>query len=57
MRLFGELALDGSVVPVKGILPLLIDLSASGIQTFFIPAENLKEASIVPGFAFCLCPR
>ncbi len=46
---FGELALDGSVVPVKGILPLLIDLSASGIQTFFIPAGNLKEASIVPG--------
>ena len=46
---FGELALDGSVVPVRGILPLLIDLSACGIKSFFIPSGNLKEASIVSG--------
>lgn len=46
---FGELALDGSVVPVRGILPLLIDLSASGIKDFFIPARNVREASLVPG--------
>ncbi len=43
----GEMTLDGRLVRVKGILPLLIDMRKAGIKKFFIPAENLQEALIV----------
>ena len=43
----GELALDGSLVRIRGMLPLLVDLRAAGVKTFFIPSQNLKEAEIV----------
>ncbi len=43
----GELALDGSIVRIRGVLPLLLDLKAAGVHTFFLPRQNLNEASIV----------
>ncbi len=43
----GELALDGSLVRIRGMLPLLVDLRDAGIKNFFIPWQNLKEAEIV----------
>lgn len=42
---FGELALDGSLRPVRGILPLLISARNSGYKKFVLPKGNEKEAS------------
>ena len=40
----GELSLDGSLRPVRGLLPILISAKARGFTTFVIPAENAGEA-------------
>jgi len=45
----GELTLDGRLVPVDGILPMLIELYRQGVRQVVIPAENLKEAVLVRG--------
>ncbi|MBE7091397.1 MAG: ATP-binding protein [Clostridiales bacterium] len=42
---FGELALDGSLRPVRGILPLLISARNCGYKKFVLPKGNEKEAS------------
>lgn len=44
----GELALDGRVRPVRGIIGKILAGRAQGITTFFIPAENLVQAQLVP---------
>jgi len=43
----GELSLDGTVKPVKGILPMAICAMQSGIRNFVLPAENADEAAVV----------
>lgn len=45
----GELGLDGSVRPVRGIIGKLLAARSSGITTFFIPTANLEQAQLVPG--------
>ena len=45
----GELALDGALRPVAGILPLLISAKAGGYRKFVIPAGNAGEASYIEG--------
>lgn len=45
----GELALDGTVRPVVGILSIAMYAKNKGVKNFFLPAENLKEAQLVPG--------
>jgi magnesium chelatase family protein len=45
----GELALDGRVRPVKGILPLTLQAKQQGLRAIFVPKENAVEASIVEG--------
>ncbi len=45
----GELGLDGSVKPVRGILPLLISARERGYTNFIIPIENKNEASYITG--------
>lgn len=47
--LLGELGLDGSVRPVRGIIGKLLAGRARGITTFYIPAANLQQAQLVPG--------
>lgn len=47
--LLGELALDGRLRPVKGILPMLISARAKGFKKFIIPEGNANEASFVEG--------
>ena len=49
LAFLGELALDGSLKPVKGILPLLIGLMESGMRRVVIPAGNAGSASVVSG--------
>jgi magnesium chelatase family protein len=45
--IMGELALDGKVRPIKGILPIAIEARRRGLKGMIVPKENAKEASIV----------
>lgn len=47
----GELALDGALRPVAGILPLLISAKAAGYTDFVIPAGNAAEAAYIEGIS------
>ncbi len=44
---FGELSLDGRVLPVEGILPMLTGLRMEGIRTAMVPDKNLSEAMLL----------
>jgi len=45
--LLGELALDGKLRPVSGILPMVIASVTSGIKKVILPTENALEAAVV----------
>ena len=45
--IIGELGLDGSVCPVQGILPIVLEAKNRGMKTFILPFANTKEASYV----------
>ena len=45
----GELSLDGGVVRINGILPLLISARESGFKAAVIPLANQNEASYIEG--------
>ena len=45
----GELNLDGSVLPITGVLPILAYAKELGVQRVFLPEANMEEAAIVPG--------
>lgn len=45
--ILGELALDGTLRPIKGVLPIAIEARAQGKKGFILPKENAEEASIV----------
>ncbi len=42
----GELALNGSLRPINGILPIAIAARDKGIKTLFVPTENAQEAKL-----------
>lgn len=43
----GELALDGSVRPIKGVLPIVWQAKQAGFREVFVPEENKKEAAFI----------
>ncbi|MFM8895682.1 MAG: magnesium chelatase domain-containing protein, partial [Actinomycetales bacterium] len=45
----GELGLDGTVRSIRGMLPCALAAHAAGLAGIFVPAENAREAAIVPG--------
>jgi len=45
----GELALDGQLKPVKGVLSSAVVAQKKGFKGIVIPKENEKEAALVPG--------
>ena len=45
--ILGELALDGKIRSVRGVLPALIAAYKSGIKRAFVPQENFAEASLM----------
>ena len=45
----GELSLDGSLRGVNGVLSLVLGLKDSGVETVFVPKENVYEAGMVEG--------
>jgi magnesium chelatase family protein len=47
--IMGELSLDGSLQPIKGVLPIAIKAKEEGFKGFFLPKQNANEAAIVSG--------
>ncbi len=45
----GELSLDGTIRPAKGILPIALSLRKKGKKGFVLPKENAAEAAVVQG--------
>lgn len=45
--LMGELSLDGSVLPIKGALPIAIKAREEGFKGLIIPKQNAREAAVV----------
>jgi magnesium chelatase family protein len=45
----GELALDGRVRPVSGVLPAVVAAARAGFATVLVPAGNADEARLVEG--------
>lgn len=45
--IMGELSLDGSIKPIKGVLPIAIEARKKGFKGFILPKENAREAAVV----------
>ena len=45
--IMGELSLDGSVQPIKGVLPIAIKAREEGFKGFILPKKNAREAAVV----------
>jgi len=43
----GELALDGQLRPVSGVLPIALSAQQAGIKTLYVPEANANEAKLV----------
>ena len=45
----GELALDGLIRGINGVLPLVLGLKEAGIVDIVVPKSNAKEAALIDG--------
>ncbi len=45
--IMGELSLDGSLQPIKGVLPIAIKAREEGFKGFILPKQNALEAAVV----------
>lgn len=45
----GELALDGSLRPIQGMISVALLAKELGIQELIVPADNAKEAALIQG--------
>ena len=51
MVLLGELSLDGSIHPTRGVLPVAIGARRDGVAGILVPSTNASEAAVVSGLA------
>jgi magnesium chelatase family protein len=47
--LLGELSLDGSIRPVRGVLSTIEKAKESGLESVLLPVQNAEEALLSPG--------
>jgi len=47
--IMGELSLDGSILPIKGALPIAIKAREEGFKGIILPKKNGREAAVVDG--------
>ncbi|MCM1035347.1 MAG: YifB family Mg chelatase-like AAA ATPase [Paludibacter sp.] len=47
--IMGELSLDGTLQPVRGVLPIALLAKELGYRGFILPATNAREAAVVDG--------
>lgn len=45
--IMGELSLDGSILPIKGVLPIAIKARELGFKGIILPQQNAQEAAVV----------
>lgn len=45
--MMGELSLDGSLQPIKGVLPMAIKAREEGFKGLIVPKQNAREAAVV----------
>ncbi len=45
--IMGELSLDGTINPIKGVLPIAIKVKEAGFKGLIIPYENAQEAAVI----------
>ncbi len=49
MLLTGELSLDGTLRPVRGVLPMALTAREAGFTSMMVPSPNAPEAAVVDG--------
>lgn len=49
LSIHGELALDGKVKPIKGVVAMTIAALQDGAETILVPIENVREGRLVKG--------
>ena len=47
--MMGELSLDGTLQPVKGVLPIALRAREEGFKGVIVPLKNAREAAVVSG--------
>ena len=47
LMIMGELSLDGSVLPIRGVLPMAIKARSLGYEGMIVPKANATEAAVV----------
>ncbi|MFI5150337.1 MAG: YifB family Mg chelatase-like AAA ATPase [Bacteroidia bacterium] len=47
--IMGELSLDGSIQPIRGVLPIAIQACKEGFKGMVLPLQNAREAAVVEG--------
>jgi magnesium chelatase family protein len=47
--IIGELSLDGTLKPVKGVLPIAMRARDEGFKGIILPSKNAREAAVVGG--------
>jgi magnesium chelatase family protein len=47
--IMGELSLDGTLQPVKGVLPIALRAREEGFRGIIVPVKNAREAAVVSG--------
>lgn len=47
--IMGELALDGEIRPIRGVLPIAIKAKQDGFKGIILPEQNTSEAAVVDG--------
>ncbi len=45
--IMGELSLDGSIKPIRGVLPIAIEARKQGFKGLILPKANAREAAVV----------
>ncbi|MDB4297460.1 YifB family Mg chelatase-like AAA ATPase [Flavobacteriaceae bacterium] len=48
--IMGELSLDGTLAPIKGVLPIAIAAKKKGFKGIILPKENAHEAALIDDF-------
>lgn len=49
----GELGLDGSIRPVRGIIGKILSAKKLGFDKFVVPKANEEQANLIPGIQLC----
>ena len=47
LMIMGELSLDGSLLPIRGVLPMAIKAREMGFEGMIVPERNATEAAVV----------